>query len=76
MLPKKFCLASLPISFSIRCSTPNSLKEKESETSIKKVLYEQNYKEKLIDLGLQRSKMFSWNKCAKETFEVYNKIAI
>ena len=34
------------------------------------------YKEKLIDLGLQRSKMFSWNKCAKETLEVYNKIAI
>jgi glycosyltransferase involved in cell wall biosynthesis len=44
--------------------------------SIKKVLYEQDYKEKLIDLGLQRSKIFSWNKCAKETLEVYNKIAI
>lgn len=44
--------------------------------SIKKVLYKHDYKEKLIDLGMQRSKIFSWNKCAKETLEVYNEIAI
>jgi glycosyltransferase involved in cell wall biosynthesis len=44
--------------------------------SIKRILYEQSYKDKLIDLGLQRSKMFSWDNCAKETLEVYNKIAI
>ena len=44
--------------------------------SIKKVLYGKNYKEKLVDLGLKRLKFFSWNKCAKETFKVYNKISI
>lgn len=44
--------------------------------SIKRILYEQSYKDKLIDLGLQRSKMFSWDNCAKKTLEVYNKIAI
>ena len=44
--------------------------------SIKRVLYEKSYKDKLIDLGLQRSKMFSWDNCAKETLEVYNKILI
>jgi len=43
---------------------------------IEKVLYDKIYKEALIKKGFKQSKLFTWNKCASETLEVYNKIQI
>jgi glycosyltransferase involved in cell wall biosynthesis len=44
--------------------------------SIKKVLYDKIYRNNLINLSLQRVKLFSWEKCAKETLSVYNNILL
>jgi len=38
------------------------------------VLTNDGLKNKLIEYGLKRAKKFTWGKCARETFEVYNKI--
>jgi glycosyltransferase involved in cell wall biosynthesis len=43
---------------------------------IEKVLYDRSYKEALIKNGFKQSKLFTWNKCASETLDVYNKIQI
>lgn len=43
---------------------------------IEKVLYDESYKETLIKNGFKQSKLFTWNKCASETLDVYNKIQI
>lgn len=40
------------------------------------VLTNNELKDDLIEKGLRRAKMFSWNKCAKETLEVYREVAL
>jgi glycosyltransferase involved in cell wall biosynthesis len=39
------------------------------------ILTKENLRENLIKKGLERAKMFSWEKSAKETLEVYKKLA-
>ena len=41
---------------------------------IEKVLYDKTYTNTLIKKGIERSKLFSWKKCANETLNVYKKI--
>ena len=48
---------------------PEDIKDK-----IEDVLYSNDLKKKLKLLGINRSKLFSWDKCAEETLQVYNKI--
>lgn len=48
--------------------------EKEWIKSINKVLSDQNLRNKMIEKSLLRSKQFSWEKTAKETLKVYEKI--
>ena len=48
---------------------PEDIKNK-----IEEVLYSDELKKNLKLLGINRSKLFSWDKCADETLEVYNKI--
>lgn len=42
--------------------------------SIEIVVYSELNRNKLIDLGRERIKLFSWNQCAKKTEEVYTKL--
>lgn len=39
-----------------------------------KITNDNNYREELINLGLKRSLLFSWNKCATETYNIYRKL--
>jgi len=39
-----------------------------------KVYTDEQLKATLVEKGLQRSKMFSWDKCARETLEVYKEV--
>jgi len=48
---------------------------KDLEEKIKKVLEDSNLRNDLIKKGLERVKKFSWEKAAKETFEIYKKVA-
>ena len=48
---------------------PEDIKDK-----IEDVLYSNDLKKKLKLLGINRSKLFSWDKCAEETLQVYNKV--
>jgi len=41
---------------------------------IENVLYDKTYTNTLIKKGIDRSKLFSWNRCANETLNVYKKI--
>jgi glycosyltransferase involved in cell wall biosynthesis len=41
---------------------------------IEKIILNQNLRENLKKLGLERVKNFSWEKCARETFNVYKEI--
>lgn len=43
---------------------------------LKEVLTDRTIRQKLSKLGLERAKNFSWEKTAKETLEVYEKIAV
>ena len=43
-------------------------------SSIVKVLDSKNYANKLINLGYEHVKHFSWELCAKQTFEIYKKL--
>lgn len=43
--------------------------------SIREVVYDDKLKSTLIKLGNERLKMFSWQKCAEQTLEVYNKLS-
>ena len=38
---------------------------------IREIRENQGYRKKMIELGKQRAKMFSWKKCAEETMEAY-----
>ena len=42
--------------------------------NIEKVLYSSSLLNELKVLGLERSKLFSWKKCANETLDIYNKL--
>lgn len=44
--------------------------------SISKVIYDDNYSKKLIELGSKRLKDFSWKKCAEETIDSYKKALV
>lgn len=51
---------------------PNSIEQ--IMQTIEKVIYDTDYSHQLINLGNERIKHFTWNKCAKETFSVYDDI--
>lgn len=42
---------------------------------IKKLLENKKFREKLVKRGLLKAKKFSWEKCARETLEVYKSVA-
>ena len=41
---------------------------------LNKIFFDHSLRKKLIKLGYLRSKLFSWEKCSKETYEVYKKL--
>lgn len=43
---------------------------------IREIMENQGYRKKMIELGKERSQMFSWDKCAKETSTVYREVLI
>lgn len=51
---------------------PNSTES--ISNSLLKIINSSEYSNKLIELGFDHVKNFTWNKCAKETFNVYQKI--
>ena len=42
--------------------------------TIEKVVYSDLLLKKLVEYGFSRCDLFSWSKCAKETFEIYKNI--
>jgi len=52
---------------------PNNLEEMSS--TIEKVVFSDTARGELIDKGLERSRAFSWDRCAKETLHVYSNIS-
>lgn len=44
--------------------------------AIEKVVFSKEVKELLISRGRKRIKNFSWNKCAKETVQIYSKLCL
>ncbi len=42
--------------------------------AIRKVIYDKDYQEKMIDRGRERLALFSWEKCANETISVYSSV--
>jgi glycosyltransferase involved in cell wall biosynthesis len=46
----------------------------EIKNAVKKVLQDSNFRENLIKKGFERNKLFSWEKSAQATKEVYNSI--
>lgn len=42
--------------------------------AIERVFYANDYSSKLIELGYKQIKEFSWNRCAKETLEIYRSL--
>lgn len=40
------------------------------------LLRDQLLRAKLVELGLQRSNLFTWKKCAEQTLEIYSKVVI
>ena len=51
---------------------PNSIDD--MSLKIEKVLKDKNEVTKLVDLGIQRKKLFTWEKCAEKTMEIYAKV--
>jgi len=47
---------------------------KEIANAIERVLVDKELREKLISKGLERVKLFSWEKCARETLKVYEEV--
>ncbi len=46
------------------------------ENKLKQVLGDLKKREKMIKMGFEQAKKFSWEKCARETAEVYNKLML
>jgi glycosyltransferase involved in cell wall biosynthesis len=42
--------------------------------AFKNVLYSETRRKELVNLGKERIKIFSWDKCAKETLKVYSSL--
>ena len=42
--------------------------------AIEKVILDDVFRSKLIKLGLENVKLFSWEKCAKETLGIYKNL--
>ena len=66
--------SSLPEVVGNAAETFDPLDNEDIKTSLEKVLYSNELRFKLINLGHTRSRMFSWKKCALETELVYRKI--
>jgi glycosyltransferase involved in cell wall biosynthesis len=66
--------SSLPEVVGNAAETFDPLDNESIKLSMEKVLYSTQYRLRLIDLGLGRSRMFSWNKCASETELIYRKL--
>jgi glycosyltransferase involved in cell wall biosynthesis len=78
-------LEAMSLSCPVICSNTSSIPEVVGEAAelfdpnsvesivaaIEKVLYSADYSEHLKSLGHKRIKLFSWEKCAKQTQEVY-----
>ena len=52
--------------------SPNS--KNELSKAIEKIVFDQDFRKKIIEFGFIQSKKFSWEKCAKETLSVYKKL--
>jgi glycosyltransferase involved in cell wall biosynthesis len=51
--------------------------EESIRTSIEKVVFSNEYKTACVQRGRERAKLFSWDRCAKETMQIYtNQIEI
>jgi len=48
--------------------------EEEMTGAIEKVVNDTEVRDKLVKSGIEREKMFGWDKCAEETFEFYKKV--
>jgi glycosyltransferase involved in cell wall biosynthesis len=48
--------------------------EAELIEKIREIKENREYRKKMIELGKDRAKMFSWDKCAEETLDVYKEI--
>ncbi|SFG89715.1 Glycosyltransferase involved in cell wall bisynthesis [Desulfotomaculum arcticum] len=44
--------------------------------TLEKVLYDEELKKTLINAGYRQEKKFSWEQCARETFEIYSQLSI
>jgi len=42
--------------------------------AMEKILHNKNYRERLIALGLEQIKKYSWDNCAQETLKIYKKV--
>ena len=51
---------------------PNSLEEMRS--AIESIITDEELRDNIITLGLQNIKNFSWQKCADETLDIYQKV--
>ncbi len=52
----------------------NPSKPEEIKTCIENVVYSEKVTQEFIQKGLDRSKLFTWEKCAKETMNIYEKL--
>ncbi|MCX7834410.1 MAG: glycosyltransferase family 4 protein [Ignavibacteria bacterium] len=52
--------------------TPNN--DEELKSKLELILQDEYLQKKMIELGFQRAKIFSWNKCAEETYKLYKDI--
>jgi glycosyltransferase involved in cell wall biosynthesis len=50
-------------------TSPDDLRDK-----LVKVLFDKDYCQQLITLGVAQSKKFSWDKCANETYDIYKRL--
>lgn len=81
-------LEAMSVGCPVACSNVSSIPEvvgeaaatfdpesfKSIEKVILKVLNDASYKSDLIEKGYERVKLFSWNKCAEETINIYQKV--
>jgi glycosyltransferase involved in cell wall biosynthesis len=49
-------------------------KPEEIKFSIENTVYSKEISKNLIEKGYERSKLFTWKKCAEETMDIYNKL--
>tara|TARA_Y100000389_G_scaffold203786_1_gene253461 strand:- start:1655 stop:2758 length:1104 start_codon:yes stop_codon:yes gene_type:complete len=66
--------SSLPEVYGDAALTFSPFSDQEILSKIESIVSDNELRSKLIKLGLNQSKKFSWEKCARETLEVYNKL--